>query len=275
MLQGRCHLRDTKVLAAFSNFAVGECLKLLVVFHEFPVRFTGCQSVEFWLVDIFVSWGSAEVIAVIVKRVTSAHDDAQVGLEHLLGDLAKSVAIRVVSCESSRGCMRERNGRNDTSGLALLDSHLREVFHGVSIVGHTQHAVFYLGASSHRGTCSGRVSDDAFLHVLVAGPSLFWVVGTTHGVGGLRQAVEVFIRLNGVALLFLNVFRTELAVNQVLGLSGFVEVVISNVVVAHAITNHVDDVFRAVGFLGRDRSNNSCRNSQTSSDCESAVKTTH
>src|SRR5699024_1477705 len=133
LLQGRCHLRDAEVLAAFSNFAVGECLKLLVVFHEFPVRFTGCQSVEFWLVNVLVGWGCDRVIAVIVKRVTSTHDDAQVGLEHLLGYLAKSVAIRVVGCESSRGCMRERHGRNDTSGLALLDSHLREVFHGVSI----------------------------------------------------------------------------------------------------------------------------------------------
>src|SRR5699024_11335096 len=83
---------------------------------------------------------------------------------------------------------------------------------------------------------------------------------------------EILVGLDRVAFAFLNVVGAKLTVDQVLGLTGFKQVVIGDVVVAHAITDHVDDVFRASGLLRRCRSHNGSRNSQTSSDSSSGAK---
>src|SRR5699024_12570100 len=100
---------------------------------------------------------------------------------------------------------------------------------------------------------------------------LLRVVAATRGDGGHGEKVDILVGLDRVAFAFLNVVGAKRSVDQVLGLPGFKQVVIGDVVEAHAITDHVDDVFRASGLLRRSRSHNGSRNSQTSSDSTSGA----
>ena len=148
--------------------------------------------------------------------------------------------------EGGRGGVAERNGADNTSGLTEGDGLLRDVLQGVAVAGLAQHAVLDLLAGGHGGTRSGGVGDQVVLHVVVVGPSLGRVVGATLWEGGHGYAVEVLESLDGLAVKLLDL-TVELALNQVLGLAGFIQVGGGDVVVTHAVTDHVDDVLRAIG----------------------------
>ena len=171
--------------------------------------------------------------------------------------------------------MAERDGADNTSGLTEGDGLLRDVLQGVAVAGLAQHAVLDLLAGGHGGACSSGVGDLVVLDVVVVGPGLLRVVGTAFREGGHGQALEVLEGLHGLAVELLDL-AVECALNQVLGLAGLVEVGGRNVVVTHAVTNHVDDVLRAAGrslsggdnASGGDGGDSDCRKQRTATPLE-------